>query len=580
MIEKPARKLFAPPIYPDEKKTRVARLLNTVLLILIVATIPVYLTMLSTSNPLAVFIATSIMLLVEGASFALLHLGLVRASSIVLSIGLWIVLVITSLNAEGVSNVPFIALVLVVIIAGLLLGRIAGFVAAIFNGVIGLLLLILEINGFLPEPLIPYNLISFWISMNVIFIACAGLIYMSTKGMEEAIERAQQNERTQTEISRELQVVRSSLQQQVAERTQILQQRTNYLQASIEVSRATASILDTDRLMQEAVGLIREQFDLYYVGLFLLDQNGDWAVLRSGTGPAGKALLARGHRLRVGIGMIGWSIANAQPRVALEATEDAVRMTVPELPETRSEASIPLRSRGKILGGLSVQSERPNAFGETEISIFQALADQVGIALDNASLLQESRKALEDAQSAYGKATQEAWEDYLRSGLNLGYRYDRQTITPLKDIDGKWKSEIHQVVESGKGLQTNVGRESALFLPILVRDQVIGVVNFIKEEAEQIAGQEGLSVKNTLWTGEEIELLETIISQMGIAMDGARLYQDTQRLAFREQLTSEITTRIRETLDIETILRTAAQMIQKALGSPEVVISLGAPEDN
>jgi GAF domain-containing protein len=115
-------------------------------------------------------------------------------------------------------------------------------------------------------------------------------------------------------------------------------------------------------------------------------------------------------------------------------------------------------------------------------------------------------------------------------------------------------------------MQVTVEDGSALILPLLVRDQVIGVINLFKDG------------KGQNWTGDEISLLETIIGQLGIALDGARLYLDTQRLASREQLTGEITSRIRETLDVETVLRTAAQEIQKSLGLPEVIISLGVPE--
>ena len=141
------------------------------------------------------------------------------------------------------------------------------------------------------------------------------------------------------------------LEQHVAERTQELEQRSAYMAASAEVGRAVSSILDADLLIRQVVELIRERFGLYYVGLFLTDEASEWAVLRAGTGDAGQEMLARGHRLKIGLeGMIGWSIANAKARVALYAEEDIVRKVTAELPETRSEAALPLRSRGQVLG--------------------------------------------------------------------------------------------------------------------------------------------------------------------------------------------------------------------------------------
>ena len=115
--------------------------------------------------------------------------------------------------------------------------------------------------------------------------------------------------------------------------------------------------------------MIRERFGLYYVGLFELDPGGEWAILRAGTGEAGSAMLARGHRIRVAEGMIGWSVEHGQSRVALAADEDAVRLATAELPETRSEAALPLRSRGRVRGALTVQHRQPGAFDPDTLAV-------------------------------------------------------------------------------------------------------------------------------------------------------------------------------------------------------------------
>ena len=185
------------------------------------------------------------------------------------------------------------------------------------------------------------------------------------------------------------------LEQRVNERTAELAKRTHYLEASAEVSRAASSTLDPNELMRNVVELVRSRFDLYYTGLFLVDDNNEWAILRAGTGEAGAAMLARGHRLRVGSGsMVGWTIGNARPRVALQAGEDPIRLASPDLPDTRSEAALPLRSRGQVIGAISVQSKIPNAFDSTTITLLESMADQVAVALDNARLFAEAEAAL------------------------------------------------------------------------------------------------------------------------------------------------------------------------------------------
>jgi HAMP domain-containing protein len=153
-----------------------------------------------------------------------------------------------------------------------------------------------------------------------------------------------------------------SLEHRVYERTQELERRSSYLQASAVVSQAATSILETDELVRQVVELIQEQFGLYYVGLFLVDESSEWAVLRAGTGEAGRSMLARGHRIKVGEGMVGWSVVHAEPRVALEAEEDVVRLATAELPDTRSEATLPLRSARSLCStpSLALLTRRPS----------------------------------------------------------------------------------------------------------------------------------------------------------------------------------------------------------------------------
>jgi GAF domain-containing protein len=161
------------------------------------------------------------------------------------------------------------------------------------------------------------------------------------------------------------------------------------------VGQTATSYLEAEALIQQVTDLIKDQFGLYYVGLFVVDERNEWAELRAGTGEAGQKMLAREHRLRVGDGMIGWSIANAQARVALDTGTDAVRFDNPDLPDTRSEAAIPMRSRGRVLGALSVQSTKGAAFDQDTIVVLQTMADQVAVAVDNARLFAAAQEALE-----------------------------------------------------------------------------------------------------------------------------------------------------------------------------------------
>jgi GAF domain-containing protein len=368
------------------------------------------------------------------------------------------------------------------------------------------------------------------------------------------------------------------LEQRVTERTRDLELRSNYLEAAAEVGRAASSILETDRLINQVVGLIRDQFKLYYVGLFLVDESGNEAVLRSGMGAgsardAGRAMLARGHRLRIGGGsMIGWSIANALPRVASDADADAVRLATPELPDTRSEAAIPLRSRGRVLGALTVQSDQPAAFDETAIAALETMADQVATALDNARLFAESQAALEATRRVYGDMNRQAWQNLLgdQPELRQAYRSNELGVTAAGGI---WQPEMEQAVRTGQIVQAEGARDKGdhkarhlLAVPLKVRGSVIGVLGTYKP------GEAGE------WTLEEIALVETLAEQLDLALDSARLYQDTQRRAAREQLIGAVTARMRESLDVDRVLQIAVREFGETLGAAEVKIRLTADD--
>ena len=353
----------------------------------------------------------------------------------------------------------------------------------------------------------------------------------------------------------------ASLEQQVQTRTQALERRSAYLTASADVARAVGEILDTEVLIQEVVPLIKERFELYYVGLFLTDVTHKWAVLRAGTDEAGARMLERGHRMRVGEGMIGWSIANAEPRIALDVGVDAVRLSTSELPLTRSEAALPLRSRGHVVGALTVQSTEPNAFDESIITVLQTMADQVAVALENARLYSEAQQALQAQRQAYGDLTRSAWQELLQMQREHGYRSDAQGLYPVQT---RLEQQSLNLLEQGH-VQMDT---RTLLVPLRIRNQVLGVLRLQKVEGE---GN---------WTEDELGLVEALVEQLGVALESARLYQESQLREVSQRLISEVTTNIRQTLDVDSVLRTAAREIGDVLQLHDISIRLdvGASE--
>ena len=349
-----------------------------------------------------------------------------------------------------------------------------------------------------------------------------------------------------------------------------VEERTRSLQTAAQVSRTTTSVLDPGLLLEQVVNVVRDRFSLYYVGLFLLDVERRSAVLRAGTGEAGRQMLAQEHRLAIGgQSMIGQCVARNRAVIQLHAGEAEMRYANPLLPDTRSELALPLRSRGRVIGAMTVQSEQDEAFDGAYVAVLQTMADQVAIAIDNAQLFAEAQGALERAQAIHSRYLGQAWADYVRSRPVGGYEYVRgfgQTGAVIQPLDDRMLPNVAQAVGRGHSSVSSVtdgavGTSSVVISPIRQGGQVVAALGL---------GKEGE------WTADEITLVEAVAEQVGLAVADQRLLEETQRRAAREELVRRITGQISAAVDMEGILAAASGTLGRELGASEVVIRLGA----
>lgn len=356
----------------------------------------------------------------------------------------------------------------------------------------------------------------------------------------------------------------NNLEHRVDDRTRDLERRTIHLKAATEVGHAVASIRDMEKLLPLITHLISERFNFYHVGIFLLDENGQYAVLRASNSAGGQRMLARGHRIAVGQGIVGYVTSARKPRIALSVDLDSLHYINPDLPDTMSEMALPLIVGDEILGALDIQSVEKNAFSEIDIETLQSLADQVAIAILNARLLEQTRQLLEAERRAYGQISEKAWSEYLRSQQEIGFSRTGDGLFTLAHDDASHLSGqlVNEIAHSGNGLS------DALLVPIEVRGHKIGLIRLMKNEQEKA------------WTEDEIDTIQKIAQQLGMALEGARLFGDTRRRAERERMTAQIITSIRATNDPDSILQTALQELRKALGAKKAQIFLDTPQEN
>jgi GAF domain-containing protein len=198
-----------------------------------------------------------------------------------------------------------------------------------------------------------------------------------------------------TRANQTLQELQGSLEERVEE-------RTAQLRASAEVGRVAASILDTEQLLQQTVNLITERFGFYYAAIFTPDPASQYALLRAGTGEAGRLMKERQHRLAIGgASMVGTAIETRKPKIARQIGAGVIRFANPLLSETQSEVALPLIVGSRVLGALNVQAIQPDAFDENTVTVLQNMADQIAVALSNSALFEQSQFAFQQAQRLF-----------------------------------------------------------------------------------------------------------------------------------------------------------------------------------
>jgi GAF domain-containing protein len=405
-----------------------------------------------------------------------------------------------------------------------------------------------------------------------------------------------------------------------------IQRRSAQLNSTAEVSTLAGGILDSADLLQQVIEAIREGFNLYYAGLFLVDKDGDWtgeagkwAVLQGGTGEPGRQMLAAGHKLELGgESMIGSAIADGKARIALDVGEEAVFFRNPYLPDTRSEMALPLIARGVTLGALTIQSIQEAAFTQEDITALQTMADQVANSIDNVNLFEQTQERAEELSVLNEMArafTQTLESDTIIENIHV---YTSRLMDARNFFVALYDKEIDEIyfplfkyrggLHEGQGLRRKSGSGLTEWIinnrkPLLLSENAkdwIQEQNLVSQGRDahswlgvpMLRGGEVMGViavqsysTNRRYTTRHLDLLSAVANQAGTAIENANLFQETQERARTEQeratqerLVRTITEKVRSGHDTQSILQIAVEELGKAIGAKKSIGKLGTRE--
>lgn len=287
------------------------------------------------------------------------------------------------------------------------------------------------------------------------------------------------------------------------------------MQIITNIGRETATLYDIDTLMLRSIELICNELGFYHAQIFLVDEVQVNAVLVHSRGEAGLKLLEQDHKLGVGSdSIIGRVTSKGIPVIVNDTLSgETVHGFNPLLPDTRAEMALPLIIGDEVIGALDVQSVEPNVFHQEDLPTFQLIADQLAVAIHNAQLRKQSDQRIAQINRLNRQLTRDSWTE-AQSALefDFNYTYDLMGVNQVERIDET---------------------EGGLVAPITIRGEVIGTLNATPPEGVEFS------------EGDQA-ILRAVAERVALAIENARLFQETQVVLSETEVLYELSRRLSE----------------------------------
>jgi GAF domain-containing protein len=339
----------------------------------------------------------------------------------------------------------------------------------------------------------------------------------------------------------------AQLQEQIRESADELDTRINQIRISSIVAKQLSETKNVSDLFESTVTLLSERFRYYHVGLYILDEQKKTAFLQAASSDIGRKIIGQAFNISTSDRRNPIHYAVAQNKPSITTDLDQVNFVRDEnFPITRSRMILPMAVRGTVIGLLDIHSDQPRAFSNQDADITQPIADLTAISFDNIRLTDETQSLISQLDINTSTQTQRTWAK-LTSRQKPSFLYTPAGVRPVFSSDKR---------QDGSGL----------LVPLVLHGQKIGAIKLKRK---------GSAAE---WSERERILLAKIADQVSLALENSRLVDEAQKNAMRDQMIASISTQIRETLDIESVIRTATSELRRVFDLKEAEIIVGSSQ--
>ena len=398
--------------------------------------------------------------------------------------------------------------------------------------------------------------------------------------------------------------------------------RAQQLEAINEVGRTISSVLDLETLLRQIVDTIKERFGYYFVGIMLLE--GEKLVFRDGSavGESGIRLEPGGRSMDLNreSGLVVEAAQAGQPMLSGDVLNDPRYSPVEEMPDTRSELGVPIMVRGRVIGVLDVQSDEPFAYTQEDVTLVQSLANQAGVAIENARLFEQTQRRLQELTMLFdvSQALSSAPLRYQEIANIVAQQFVRVMEVPVASVslvepgqdalqmladayadaaeqDVRRREEgkllgLAEYPDTARAMATlqplvvqasdpdadraeldymrEVGSVTLAIIPLAVKGQAIGVVKLESRDRERD------------YSAQELTLAVTLANQAAVSLENARLLIETQVRAEEQAILNETARALAASQDVDSVLSEAYRGVSRLLDASNFYVMLYDPKDN